>query len=349
MKCINTNTVEFQTLLKQSGLPDFYLAAFCGKFLDNRGRFPYLDEIPGSNSTEYLNKQLHIENHTTSIDKILKMSGKETLEEAQIELNHVFRDVEVEITPITDNIARIYITKRPITKELERNIDHSPYITSGLLFEEILHKLQTLNGIQINVIDSEMIQDSELKDIPGVATAKAFVYNGEIYVNTDFSDKDAPIHEMMHIMMGSLRRYNPELYFSIVAQIADQPFFEEYTTKYPNRTRSDVAEEAFVSEFAKLASFGTSKLSSLNDNTKYELFYNAKRVIDSMVMGQCSVQNISDIRLFNSSLIEICDMVGSEIDAAKFKCKVELSNIHRSLANKKQELMENNELEEQCG
>lgn len=349
MKCINTNAAEFQTLLKQSGLPDFYLAAFCGKFLDTRGRFPYLDEVPGSDSTKYLTSQLDIKNHTTSIQKVLEMTGKETLEEAQIELNHIFRDVEVEITPITDTTARIYITKRPINRELEKNIDHSPYVTSGLLFEEILHKLQTLNGIQINAVDSEMIQDSELKDIPGIATAKAFVYNGEIYVNTDLSDKDAPIHEMMHIMMGGLRRDDPELYFSIASQIADQPFFEEYKAKYPNRTRSDVAEEAFVSEFAKLASFGTSGLSALDDATKYELFYNAKRVLDSMVMGQCSVQKIADTKLFNSSLIEICDMVGSEIDATKLRGQWALDNIHRSLANKKQELMENKELEEDCG
>lgn len=349
MKCINTNAAEFQTLLKQSGLPDFYLAAFCGKFLDIRGRFPYLDEIPGSDSTKYLNNHLNIKNHATSIQKILDMTGKETLEEAQIELNRTFRDVEVELTPITENDARIYITKRPITRELEKNIDHSPYVTSGLLFENILHKLQTLNGIQVNAVDSEMIQESELKDIPEAATAKAFIYNGEIFVNTDLADKDAPIHEMMHIMMGGLRRNDPDLYFSIVSQIADQPFFEEYVAKYPNRTRSDIAEEAFVSEFAKLASFGTSGLSALDDNTKYELFYNAKRVLDSMVMGDCSVQQISDIRLFNSSLIEICEMVGSELDVNKFRGQLALDNIHRSLANRKQELMENNELEENCG
>ena len=349
MKCINTNVAEFQTLLKQSGLPDFYLAAFCGKFLDNHGRLPYLYEIPGSDSTKYLNNHLNIKNHATSIQKVLNMTGKETLEEAQIELNRTFRDVEVELTPITENDVRIYITKRPITRELEKNVDHSPYVTSGLLFENILHKLQTLNGIQVNAVDSEMIQESELKDIPGAATAKAFVYNGEIFVNIDLADKDAPIHEMMHIMMGGLRRDDPDLYFSIVSQIADQPFFEEYVAKYPNRTRSDVAEEAFVSEFAKLASFGTSGLSTLDDNTKYELFYNAKRVLDSMVMGYCSVQQISDRRLFNSSLIEICEMVGSELDVNKFRGQLALDNIHRSLANRKQELMENNELEENCG
>ena len=348
MICVNIKSAEFQTLLKQSGLPDFYLAAFCGKFLDTHGRFPYLDEVPGADSTNYLNNNLDIKNRAASIQRILTTTGKETLEEAQIELNNIFRDVEIEIIPITRDQARVYITKRPITKELERNIDHSPYITSGLLFENILYKLQTISGIELQVINSEDIQNSELKNVPGAANTKAFVYNGQIYINIDFADKDAPIHEMMHILMGGLRQHNPEIYYSIVQSIIQQPFFKEYQDKYQNRTQSDIAEEAFVEEFAKLASFGTSNLQQLDDVTKYELFYNAKRVLDTLLMGENSTYNINDLKLFNSSLIELCSMVGSELDAAKFKGVIELGSIHRQLANKKQELMENNELQENC-
>ena len=42
-------------------------------------------------------------------------------------------------------------------------------------------------------------------------------------------------------------------------------------------------------------------------------------------------------------------MVGSELDANVIRGQWALDNIHRSLANKKQELMENKELEENCG
>ena len=148
--------------------------------------------------------------------------------------------------------------------------------------------------------------------------------------------------------MGGLRQHNPEIYYSIVQSIIQQPFFKEYQDKYQNRTQSDIAEEAFVEEFAKLASFGTSNLQQLDDVTKYELFYNAKRVLDTILMGENSTYNINDLKLFNSSLIELCSMVGSELDAAKFKGVIELGSIHRQLANKKQELMKNNELQENC-
>ena len=41
-------------------------------------------------------------------------------------------------------------------------------------------------------------------------------------------------------------------------------------------------------------------------------------------------------------------MVGSELDAGKFKGEQALHEIHRSLANIKQELIERNELQEDC-
>jgi hypothetical protein len=66
------------------------------------------------------------------------MTGKETLEEAQISLNHTFRDLEVELVQYSGDSVRVYINKRPIVKELEKNINHSPYVNSGLIFENIL-------------------------------------------------------------------------------------------------------------------------------------------------------------------------------------------------------------------
>jgi hypothetical protein len=66
------------------------------------------------------------------------MTGKETLEEAQISLNHTFRDLEVEFVQYSGDSVRVYINKRPIVKELEKNINHSPYVNSGLIFENIL-------------------------------------------------------------------------------------------------------------------------------------------------------------------------------------------------------------------
>ena len=58
LSCINKNSVEFQTLKNKSGLTDFELEAYCRASIDKLGRFPYLDELPYSDSSEYLKKSI---------------------------------------------------------------------------------------------------------------------------------------------------------------------------------------------------------------------------------------------------------------------------------------------------
>ena len=49
-----------------------------------------------------------------------------------------------------------------------------------------------------------------------VSEAQAFILNGNIYVNTDSATVDAPIHEQLHLFLGSIRFGNPNLYFQLV-------------------------------------------------------------------------------------------------------------------------------------
>ena len=346
MICINTNIVEFQTIAKQSGLSTDYVAAICGDFLEKHGRFPHLDEIPGANSKPYLEKQLNIKQESAEIAKILEMTGVSTLEEAQIKLNQIFSDLEITIVPIAD-FAKIFINKRPITQPISNiTLDKNPFISSYNLFNTIINKLQTHYGIKITAIDSDIINNTDLKNIPGVATARAFIYNNEIYINTELADKDAPIHEMMHILVGGLKTSNPELYYNIMQEMANMEMFEQYKRVYPNRTNEDLAEEMFVEQFSRLVTLQDSQLENLPDNIKYELMYQAYRVLDSILMGETSIKDFSDIETFNSSLIELSKLVNSELDVKK--SMIDSSRQHRILSNKKQELLENNELQENC-
>jgi len=68
--------------------------------------------------------------------------------------------------------------------------------------------MKQLYGINIIPISSD---DS----FPGlnVNQSKAFIYNGNIYVNIDNATIDSPIHEMLHILLGSMSRYNPSLFY----------------------------------------------------------------------------------------------------------------------------------------
>jgi hypothetical protein len=87
-------------------------------------------------------------------------------------------------------------------------IDDVP--NSGVLFSQMFEKLHNLYGIEIIPITNKEL--AEWKDIPDVKNVSAFIYQGNVYINTDLADIDAPIHEMTHMLLGSVRFKNPELY-----------------------------------------------------------------------------------------------------------------------------------------
>ena len=66
---------------------DFELKAECRPFLDKYGRFPYLDELPNSNSEPYLKESIEMTDTSAKIDKILEATGAESIEEANVILN----------------------------------------------------------------------------------------------------------------------------------------------------------------------------------------------------------------------------------------------------------------------
>jgi hypothetical protein len=96
--------------------------------------------------------------------------------------------------------------------------------------------------------------------VPNAAVSKAFVHNGKIYINTDLATIDSPIHELLHIFLGSMRYTDPTFYFNLVTQARSFPSFEHRASFYKNRTELDLCEEIFVEEFAKLLTNQTNDL-----------------------------------------------------------------------------------------
>lgn len=338
MLCINKKSKEFQTIVKQSGLPEDFIAAICGSFVEQHGRFPKLDEIPYADSTSYIENLLKVKNQAVNIDYLLQITNTQSINEAVVQLNTIYSDLQIELTPI-GKTAKITITKRPITKPIEQDkITPNALISNYALFGNIVTSLQKLYGINIKQIDLDTIQE-QFPNIPGLTTAKAFVLNGDIYINTELADKDAPIHEMMHILVGELKTNNSKLYYSLVDFVSNLDEFKAFSQQFVNRTQSDLAEEMFVEEVSKLM---VGMKSSLPNEVIYELMYTTKRILDSILMGECSVKDYNNI--FNKSLIQLGTMVNSQL----FDTKIPVNRQHRIIQNKKKELLENNELKEYC-
>jgi hypothetical protein len=63
------------------------------------------------------------------------------------------------------------------------------------------------------------------------------------------------------------------------------PGINKYVLNNPNKAYSDVLEELFVEETAKYLSGLSSKINMLDSEVLYELHYNIKRLLDSILMG----------------------------------------------------------------
>lgn len=352
LTCINKKSPEYQNLKEKSGIQDFILSAVCRNYYDKYGRFPYLDELPNVNSEKHFKDRFHLkENGGAKIDTILRETGKPTIQEANIDINNEYRDLEVQITPIV-NEAIVEINHRPTTNNFKTDsVEVDQNVNDYMIFNESLKKLANLYGINFNTVTDAELTTPEWQEVaPEVASANAFVYNGEIYINTDRNSVDAPLHELMHILIGSMRFTNPSMYQQLVASVENFPNYQILAQNYMNRSRNDINEEIFVTETAKYLTGQLSNISNLDPAILNEINYNTKRVLDSILMGQDSVKTITNDQLYTKSFKDLAKMVNSTALNNQFKgfINVEGSELHRKLNNIKSDLFKKNQLEEYC-
>ena len=235
MQCVVKNS-EYRMKLQQSGISEPLFESFVMDFMDKYGRFPNLDEIPRANSIQHLQDTLHITGGAANIEDILASTNTTNIIDANIALNDQYTDQDIRLFPL-NNTALVYADRRPspyvqIQRESQQ-IAKNPNLRT--VFTNMFDKFRNQYGINIHTITDKELE--QWNDIPEVKTVSAFVHNNEIYINTDLANIDAPIHEMTHILLGSIRFKNPELYYQLV-QTADQfEHFDERLAQYPNMAK----------------------------------------------------------------------------------------------------------------
>ena len=344
--CVNKNAVEYRTLKDRSGISDLELSATCNKFIREHGRFPHLDELKRGNSEPHLKKYLKVNSHNAvNLQETLDKVGATTTEEAMTKINKEYSDLETKIIPLNQQ-AIVEVSHRPtedVTKVIA--IDQDAEVNSFAVLDQSILKMQDLYGIKINAItDEELKNDKWNERIHDVNFIKGFIYNGEIYVNIDRATVDTPIHEMLHLLVGSIRFTDPKLYSKLLSIVPTFKNYSKLAQEFQGRTQNDINEELFVSELSKYLTGQKSEISKL-DNF-YDLTYNVKRVLDTILMGQISAKTISDSRLFNLTLKDIATEVNSI--ALKNRFQGSRSEIHRQLTNIKRQLLREGTLQEEC-
>jgi hypothetical protein len=164
----------------------------------------------------------------------------------------------------------------------------------------------------------------------------------------DIADVDAPIHEMTHLLLGSIKYQNPGLYKELINISEQLPSYNELIKNYQGRTRSDINEEIFVTELAKFVTNKNSIISELPEFVQEEILYNIKRLLDSIFMGDLSVKTIPNEQLTFLSFTEMAELINSTAFNNVSRGSLDNSAMHRILNNRKSDLINNNELKEIC-
>lgn len=346
--CINKNSVEFQTLKKKSGLSEFILESICRSYQEEYGRFPYLDEIPSDSST-YLKDQIKLkDNNSTETDNILNYTNTSSVEEANIELNNQHRDLEIKLTPLSKETL-VDVKKRPSPyREGETVETDTSSVNSASFLNKAIENLNKLYGISVISTTTDELSQGEFKNIVVDPThSAAFIYNGNIYINTDIASVDSPVHELLHLFLGGIRFDQPDLYFDLVNRAESFKGYDDLALVYKNRTKSDINEEIFVTEMAKYLTDQQSQLDGLDEQTQHEISYNTHRLIDTVIKGKWSSVTLGD-SVYKMSLRSLAETLNSAEMNNKFIGLMNDAETHRVLANYKSELMEKGELKEFC-
>lgn len=354
MSCINIKSLEYEDLKRSSTLSSDDLNAHCLAFKDQHGRMPRLDEIPGSNSSQFLKEELKVNRFNgVSNEKLLEYTGTESVQDAVINLNNHYVDTEVEALDLGES-SIIKFRQRPDAIYKEIQTEYTPDITlSNDMIISGLEKLRTQYGYDVKEVTTyELSNFEEWRDLmPKNRLVNAFIYNSNIYVNVDNMTPASRVHEMLHLLVGSIRFTNPQLYSSLLEKAQQIPDIDTLMEVHHfDKTRNDALEEVFVSELSRYLVGMESKLDNIPKEQMYEINYNVRKILDTLLFGDYSTKSISDGRLYKMSLNDVAKEVNSNRLTNSFHGTYlqEGSEVHRKLNRMKQDLLKKNDLIENC-
>ena len=333
--------MEYQILLNRSGIPENTLDVYCRSFLAQYNRFPYLDELP-SDSRQNLIDTLKIDSDGfTSKENILEFT-KSDEDNVNAIINDQYRDLQVGVTFILDS-AIVGIKQRPTFYNEQDNFSIIPdtNLTPRSVIINIADKLDKYYGIKFIPVTTVELDSLGVKEL-----SKSFILNNNIYINTDLATLDSPIHEILHLILGSIKFQNSKLYTDLVQTAVQFGNYNKIAKLYPNRTQLDIYEEVFVEEFSKYL-MGNSELNNLPENIQYEISYNITRLLDSILMGDTSVRSL-DKNIYNMSLQDLAKAVNSRLMTSTLNINLQDAALHRELGNIKEDLLKKGDLREEC-
>ena len=111
-------------------------------------------------------------------------------------------------------------------------------------------------GVEYNIVTTSDIKSKFGDIIPNAYKVNAFVYEGQVYINVDNATTADALHEFAHLIMGTIKQRNPDMYYALVNSIENAANYALHLGRYRNdkRSRIDLNEEIFVEKFSEYLS-----------------------------------------------------------------------------------------------
>lgn len=358
--CVNRTGLGYSTLKEMSGISGFMMDVMTSHYLEKYGRFPRLNELPHADSRKYLQDKLDgtitqsedKENWDllkVSKDALLEYTESTNIEEATSVLQKNHNDLQINVTEVGSTVhleMRRVPTKYDNVKTKFEAKSNSVQLNAVLLNNVIENLLQYSGQNVIKITDAELATPEWRSILQGRSLVKAFVYQGQIYINVDRASIDDHLHELLHILLGSTAMQDPDLYMAILGALdQDIDYVEQQAINYPGRSRQDLLEELLVKEVAKHVVGLKSKIQDLDENIKVQLFENIARAFDRALEADNSSLTLDPNILLNSKLYDLSVYLG---EATIKQQAIQQSWLHRQYANTIEKLIKDKKLREEC-
>ena len=147
------------------------------------------------------------------------------------------------------------------------------YSDSKEFIAQLSEFLQEKFNVKINLITNK---DLKSFNRPDVYSARAFTNGKEVYVNIDKASIAEPLHELLHLVMATMKATDPDTYYSLVNSVQYHDSFQKIAKSYED-INTELLEEAFVQLFSKTFRKNILKSGIFNENIFHKAIRNSVR------------------------------------------------------------------------
>lgn len=254
-------TLDIQ-LSSISKFPEIFKQVLDGTLADFRKVFPDIEGIETLDTPEKAAAFVYLftkglktaENKNTDINQLIKSNyklGKEIVDQINKAETKSYLVEEMRGNIATLKYLENNGNKIDITGKFGDEAATKPTTAS---MEQAVEYFNDKFGIDINTMSQTELNDFGKQNNIDVKNARAFIYNGQIYINSSNANVSDVFHEMAHIFLGVLKAKYPDSYQAIITKYQQSPKFKNnfkyIDVTYNNFAMQDKLEECVVDMIA---------------------------------------------------------------------------------------------------